>query len=37
MHTENLSSQKDFESRSLLLWDFLASCALFLFMLAVYT
>ena len=36
MQSEELVSQKNFESRSLLLWDFLASCALFLFMLAVY-
>ena len=37
MQTDNLASQTNFECRSLLLADFLASCALFLFMLAVYT
>ncbi len=37
MQNENLASQTNFKSRGLLLSDFLASCALLLFMLAVYT
>lgn len=36
MENNNLVSQNNFACRSLLLWDFLASCALFLCMLAVY-